>query len=159
MSTTTTPILESDPARRAGTKETLEEVERQIQHNIEFYGAQSPHVLSERIEELRREWSMERYLQMNVAAVGFATAFLALTGSKKWALLTGAAFGFFLYHGLEGFDPPIPLLRKYGVRTRGEIDRELYALKLIRGDFNRLPQDRKAPERIPSQQILASVNT
>lgn len=157
MPTTTIPELQADPVRRYTAQEMLEQIENQIQHNIEFYGAQPPHVLSERIEELRREWSMERYLQTNVATMGFATAFLALIGSKKWAVLTCTALGFFLFHSLRGFDPPIPLLRRMGVRTRSEIDRELYALKLIRGDFNRLP-DTKPAEKIPSQQILQTVN-
>ena len=158
MSTTTNPALEADPVRRYTTQEMLEQVEKQIQHNIEFYGAQPPHVLSERIEELRREWSMERYLQVNVASLGFATAFLALTGSKKWAVLTCTALGFFLFHSLRGFDPPIPVLRRMGVRTRSEIDRELYALKLIRGDFNLLPET-KPTEKIPAQEILQTVNS
>lgn len=159
MPTTTNPALEADPVRRYTSEEMLEEIEMQIQHNIEFYGAQSPQVLGERIDELRREWSMERYLQLNVAALGFGTAFLALTTSRKWALLTCAALGFFLFHGLQGFDPPIPLLRKMGVRTRSEIDRELYALKLIRGDFNRLPRPETPEEKVPASEVMAKINS
>lgn len=33
-----------------------------------------------------------------------------------------------LQHGLQGWCPPLPVLRRLGVRTRGEIDREKYAL-------------------------------
>jgi len=35
-----------------------------------------------------------------------------------------------LQHGLQGWCPPLPLLRRLGIRTRGEIDREKYALKV-----------------------------
>ena len=41
-----------------------------------------------------------------------------------------------LFHALEGFDPPLPLMRKAGIRTRAEINREIYALKILRGDFD-----------------------
>src|SRR5438874_9255842 len=32
--------------------------------------------------------------------------------------------------------PPVPVLRRKGVRTRREIDAERYALKALRGDFS-----------------------
>jgi hypothetical protein len=40
-----------------------------------------------------------------------------------------------LQHALTGWCPPVPLFRRLGARTRQEIDRELYALKVVRGDF------------------------
>jgi hypothetical protein len=56
--------------------------------------------------------------------------------------------GFLLRHAIEGWCPPVPLLRRWGVRTRLEIEQERYALKLLRGDFDSLAseQDRKAKE-------------
>ena len=42
---------------------------------------------------------------------------------------------FLLQHALQGWCPPLPLLRRLGVRTQAEIERERYALKAIRGDF------------------------
>lgn len=42
---------------------------------------------------------------------------------------------FLLLHGTKGWCPPLPLFRSYGVRTRSEIEREKYALKYLRGDF------------------------
>jgi hypothetical protein len=33
----------------------------------------------------------------------------------------------------------VPLLRRFKVRTRKEIDAEKYALKLLRGDFDGIP--------------------
>jgi hypothetical protein len=43
---------------------------------------------------------------------------------------------FFLFHAVEEFDPPLPLMRKAGLRRRAEINREIYALKILRGDFD-----------------------
>jgi hypothetical protein len=34
----------------------------------------------------------------------------------------------------------VPVLRRLGVRTSGEIARERYALKALRGDFSNLPE-------------------
>jgi hypothetical protein len=39
------------------------------------------------------------------------------------------------YHAVQGWCPPIPLLRRLGIRTQQEIDAEKYALRLLRGDF------------------------
>ena len=40
-----------------------------------------------------------------------------------------------MQHALQGWCPPIELFRRLGVRTAGEIARERYALKALRGDF------------------------
>jgi hypothetical protein len=34
-------------------------------------------------------------------------------------------------HGVQDWFSPLPILRRLGVRTRGEIDREKYALKSL----------------------------
>jgi hypothetical protein len=39
-------------------------------------------------------------------------------------------------HGLQGWSPPATGMRRFGLRTRAEIDAERYALKLLRGDFD-----------------------
>ena len=40
-----------------------------------------------------------------------------------------------LLHATHGWYPLLPLLRRLVVRTRDEIDRERFALKALRGDF------------------------
>ena len=68
-----------------------------------------------------------------------AGLFLGVTVSKKWFLLPALIQGFFLQHALQGWCPPIPVLRRLGVRTQAEIDQERYALKALRGDFEDVP--------------------
>ena len=41
----------------------------------------------------------------------------------------------------ESTREPRPALRRAGVRTKDEINRERYALKALRGDFDDLPAD------------------
>ena len=53
---------------------------------------------------------------------------------------------FFIWHALQGWCPPIPILRYFKIRTRPEIDREKYALKAMRGDFKHLVNDKDLAE-------------
>lgn len=76
---------------------------------------------------------VERMLEVNasmLALTGLALA-LAVTVNRKWLLLPGIVLPFLLQHGLQGWCPPLPVLRRLGVRTRGEIDREKYALAKV----------------------------
>lgn len=129
---------EPDRVRRYTSREQLRRIDEAMEHRIDLYRSQPVDSIDARIDELRREWSIERYLQINVAAVGLTTLALAVSLNRKWGLLTCSALGLFLLHAVEGFDPPLPLLRRLGVRTRAEIDQEIYALKVIRGDFARI---------------------
>lgn len=127
---------EPDPVRRYTPREQLRRIDATTERRVRLYASQPPEMISERIDELRSEWSIERYLQINVAVVGISTAALAATKDRRWGIVTCAGLAFFLFHAVEGFDPPVPALRKMGIRTRAEIDREIYALKILRGDFD-----------------------
>jgi hypothetical protein len=129
---------EPDRVRRYSTEAQLRRIDDETERNLQRYATQPPELIDQRIQELQAEWSIERYLQLNVAAVGLSTALLAVTRDRRWGIATCAGLGFFLFHALEGFDPPLPLLRRLGVRTRLEINREVYALKVMRGDFDAL---------------------
>jgi hypothetical protein len=48
---------------------------------------------------------------------------------------------FLVQHAVQGWCPPLVVLRRRGVRTRREIEEERYALKALRGDFSGLPPD------------------
>jgi hypothetical protein len=86
-------------------------------------------------EELAREWDVERYLQVNASILSLTGVILGATKNKKWLILPGIVFPFLLQHALQGWCPPMPVFRRMGVRTRKEINREKYALKALRGDF------------------------
>jgi hypothetical protein len=149
---------ELNRARANTSPEILAKIEAQIARNIRFYAAQPRDVIAERIEELETEWSLERWLEVNVATIGLSTLLLALTKTKTWGLLTCLGLGFFLVHSLQGFDPPLPWLRRIGVRTRGEIDRELYALKALIGSFPSASLDSPADVDQRGEAALRAVN-
>ena len=66
---------------------------------------------------------------------------LTLTVDRSWLWLTGVVLVFLFQHSVQGWCPPLPIFRRFGVRTRSEIDWEKFALKALRGDFNSLPPE------------------
>ena len=143
---------ESDPVRRYSSDNQLRRIDARLEQSVRYYADKPAHVIDARIRELRREWSVERYLQLNAAAVGLTSAALAVSHDRRWGWVTCTALGFFLLHALDGFDPPLPILRQRGVRSRAEIDREIYALKALRGDFDdvRPLEDSSESEKVES---------
>lgn len=111
-------------------------IDSQISQNIRAYAGEGRNGISKRIEELEAEWDIERILEMNASALAFTGLVLGVTHSKKWLFIPGLVLPFLLQHAIQGWCPPLPLLRRLGVRTREEIDREKYALKALRGDFS-----------------------
>jgi hypothetical protein len=63
---------------------------------------------------------------------------LGLTLDRRWLFLPLGVAAFLLQHAVQGWCPPVSVFRRLGVRTAGEIARERYALKALRGDFEDL---------------------
>lgn len=114
-----------------------EQIERKTLCDLEYYSAH-PEFIDARLEELDQEWDIERVLETQAASVSLLGVILGVTVSKKWFVLPGIVGGFLMQHALQGWCPPVPILRRLGVRTQTEIDMERYALKALRGDFNQL---------------------
>ena len=121
------------------TANTAPEVNAQIRRRAEMslaYFADHPDQIDRRLRELDAEWDIERVVETNSAALSLVGLTMSiLTGRRRWLLVTLAVQGFMLQHALQGWCPPVPVLRSLGVRTREEIERERYALKVLRGDF------------------------
>jgi len=117
---------------------TNQAIDRQTLANINRYGYAGPETTAQRLQELDKEWDVERVLEVNAATLALSGLMLGLAKDKRWLLLPGLVTAFLLQHGLQGWCPPLPILRKLGLRTRKEIDEERYALKALRGDFNRV---------------------
>jgi hypothetical protein len=127
---------EADRVRANTSDEVNARIDREIEERVRDYAARGPEEITRRIAELDREWDMERLLETNASALaGAGVGLAALTGSRKWLVLPGVVLTFLFQHAVQGWCPPVPVFRRLGVRTRGEIDRERYALKALRGDF------------------------
>ncbi|MGJ0483266.1 MAG: hypothetical protein ACR65R_01875 [Methylomicrobium sp.] len=140
--------MKSTDRVRANTSEEINrQIDREINVRVKEYAKRSPEDITRRIDELDREWDIERVLETNASALAFTGLFLGVTKNIKWLMLPAVVLPFLFQHAVQGWCPPMPILRRLGVRTRNEIDREKYALKVLRGDFNKtesLPRDEAA---------------
>jgi hypothetical protein len=121
----------ADRVRRSTAQDVNREIDRQTNRNIRRYANSSPEVVERRIQELDQEWDIERALEVNASTLALTGLLLAVTVDRKWLVLPGIVLSFLLQHGLQGWCPPLPVLRRMGVRTRGEIDREKYELRAL----------------------------
>jgi hypothetical protein len=117
-----------DRVRRSTATEVTRQIDRETDANILHYANASPEVIAERVEQLDREWDVERMLEVNASTLALTGLVLGATVNKKWLILPGIVLPFLLQHAVQGWCPPLPVLRRLGIRTRGEIDREKYAL-------------------------------
>lgn len=111
------------------------EIDKETLLNIEFYGSLSHRDITRRLEELRNEWDIERVLEVNAALLTLSGLVLGKLVHRSWYMIPGIVASFLFQHGIQGWCPPVPLFRAMGYRTRQEISEEVYALKVLRGDF------------------------
>src|SRR4051794_4391924 len=77
----------------------------------------------------------ERTLEANAATLAFTGTMLGATADRRWLAVPAIVTVFLFQHAVQGWCPPVPLLRRLGFRTMREIDTERYALKALRGDL------------------------
>jgi hypothetical protein len=121
-----------------------ERIARDTRERVACYRNAGKAELTRRIEQLDHEWDIERVLEANAATVSLTGAILALTVHRKFAWVPAFVGTFLLQHAVQGWCPPVPLLRRAGVRTTREINEERIALMRLRGDFDE-PRHEPAP--------------
>lgn len=136
-------------------------IRRQSRADVAYYAAH-PDRIDERLRELDWEWDVERWLQANSATLSLVGIALGMVGRRGWLLLPAAVQSFFLQHGLQGWCPPLPVFRRLGIRTAGEIEAERHALELVRGDgagMRRHGDGHVAPTKALTDEALAVSST
>jgi hypothetical protein len=117
---------------------TDEEVNRHIgramAERVRHFAAH-PAGIDRRLRELDAEWDIERLLEANASTLAFLGIVLGATIDRRWLALPALVTGFLLQHAVQGWCPPVPVLRRRGYRTAREIEIERVALKTLRGDF------------------------
>ena len=120
----------------AMTAETVNAtIRRHTEESVSHYASAGPEAIERRLQELDREWDIERALEANAAGFTLAAVILGVVENRKWFIVPGVIAAFLLQHAIQGWCPPLPLLRRLGLRTEAEINRERCALKALRGDF------------------------
>jgi hypothetical protein len=127
-----------------------EKIDQKILDKIRQYKGSSRELIDERINKLRKEWDIERALTVNASTLAMAGLLMGTFSKKRWYLLSGFAVTFLLQYAVQGWCPPVSLLRSMGIRTRREIDEEIYAMKELRGDFDHISPDSSSVELLAS---------
>ena len=142
---------------------TPEEINQQIRRDLKarvLYFARRPEEIDGRLEELDREWGIERRLETGAGILSLVGLTFGVMRSR-WYLLSAVAAAFLVQHAVQGWAPPVSMMRRLGVRTAREINHERYALKALRGDFDslRAGENLDAEERARRAIDAADANT
>lgn len=116
-----------------------QQIEASIAENVRQFAAQ-PQRIPARLTELAKEWDIERAIEANASALTFIGVALGYFVHPYWLILPAMVMGFLFQHAVQGWCPPIPILRRLGFRTAHEIEKERNALKAIRGDYDEVGQ-------------------
>jgi hypothetical protein len=100
--------------------------------------ARHPERIGERLRQLDAEWDTERVLEANAATLALAGLLLGILRDSRFLAVPVVVSAFLLQHALQGWCPPLPAIRRAGVRSAREIETERAALKAMRGDFENL---------------------
>ncbi len=116
-----------------------EAIRQRTEETVGRSATAGPEAIERRLQELDREWDIERCLEANASSLCLAGVALGAFVDRRLLVLPALIAGFLLQHAVQGWCPPVPLFRRLGFRTSAEIDEERYALKALRGDFRDVP--------------------
>ena len=137
------------------SEQVNERIRRQTEYNVDLFRSASPQMITRRLAELDEEWDIERWVETMAPSLTLVGLFGGVFVNRKWLILSGVVQAFFLQHAIQGWCPPIPVLRRLGVRTLDEINQERYALKLLRGDFQEVTES--SIDSNSAEELLAAV--
>ena len=119
------------PSASRVTQHTSTEVNRRIQaetdERLERIGNDQP-AIEQRLRELDEEWDVERAIQLNAGALALAGTILGMTVHRGFFAVPAVVTAFLVQHAVQGWCPPLPVLRHLGFRTPREIEDERHAL-------------------------------
>ena len=121
-----------DRVRAHVSKKANARVDQVIEANLTRAG-EEPSFATERLAELEREWDIDRAVMLSFAGMGTAALVLGLRRNWRWRFPLTGQIGFLLLHSVVGWCPPAVVLRRFGFRTRQEIESERAALLRMSG--------------------------
>jgi hypothetical protein len=147
----------SDRVRKHTADSVNQKIDAKVLAHLEEYARRSEADISQRIQALEKEWDTERVLEANASVLAFTGLMLGIIFNSNWFWLPGIVLPFLFQHAVQGWCPPLPVIRRLGVRTPYEIAQEKQALKVIRGDFSDVPSTSVPEPEARAQAILAAV--
>lgn len=126
------------------SRKVNERIFEATQRSVERLCGADQETLTRRLDELDREWDVERAIQTGAAGHVLLGLVLGTLVDRRWYAWSGLIGAFLLFHALHGWAPPVPVLRRLGFRTQAEIEEERDALRILRGDFKPTDNARNA---------------
>jgi hypothetical protein len=118
----------ADRVPRHTARNVNERIRRQTEENVSRYRNAAPAEVERRLAQLDHEWDIERAIEANAASLALLGLVLGAFVNIWFLLLPAAVGAFLLQHALQGWCPPVPILRRLGFRTSREIFEERLAL-------------------------------
>jgi hypothetical protein len=135
------------------SREAGRDINQRLEQSIRHFSAH-PNEIDARLRALDAEWDIERAIEANASALAFTGVALGAAHDRRWLLLPALVTAFLFQHAVQGWCPPVPILRRLGFRTAYEIEQERQMLKALRGDFARLAPARRSRSRRASRRVL-----
>lgn len=132
-----------------------QDIRRKTEMNIAYYAAH-PDQIAQRLRQLEEEWDVERVLELNSSILSLLGLVMGLR-KARWLLLPIAVQSFFLQHTVQGWCPPVEIIRRLGYREQSEIATEYYALKTLRGDFQHIERTEAESQSATAGEVMEAV--
>ena len=123
-----------DDIRRHSSRSANRRIDQQTRDAIDEVG-DSPSKIRARLDELDREWDIDRALMLNFAVLATVSSSMAMRTFYKhrrfggWAGMFFTQMGFLAFHAIKRWCPPMPVFRRLGFRSDREIAEERSALR------------------------------
>lgn len=138
------PEQRFDRVRSHTSSSVNEKIDQEMLATVKTYAGRSQAEITQRIQSLETEWDTERVLEANASVLAFSGLLLGIFVNQTWLWLPAIVLPFLFQHAVQGWCPPLPVIRRLGVRTPHEIAQEKTALKILRGDFSDMAEGQKA---------------
>lgn len=133
-------VLREDRIRRRTSRKALHRIDEETRAAIRLHAGLGKEAVSRRLQELEREWLVDRAL----IAVSGANLLIGLSlgrwVDRRWYLFPAVVGGFLVQYAAGGWCPPLAVLRRLGFRSHREIELERNALKALRGDYDHISE-------------------
>lgn len=133
MATIDTTTTQGDTTVSGGSTTAMDD------RPLNFYPDQAVD-LDQELRQAERESVLERALEIVTApsSVLLLGAAVGLMLKRRFLLGSLLLTGFVARNAFLGGSPPVPVLRRFGMRGKDELDVERYAAKAQRGDYGKL---------------------
>jgi hypothetical protein len=151
--------LQHDRVRSHTSAAINQKIDEKILARVQQFAHQSKPDITQRIQALEQEWDTERVLEANASVLAFLGLLLGIFFNANWFWLTGIVLPFLFQHAVQGWCPPLPVIRRLGVRTPHEIDQEKYVLKALRGDFSEIAFPSETGPKLEAATVLKAIQS